>query len=126
MTYVITKDFDFAAAHHLDGVPTGHQCARVHGHNYLVRVSLTGPTVDDVGFLLDYGHLSPVRAWIDRAVDHRDLNDVMDDNPTAENLARWVAEQVRRLVTLPAHTSVSVGVSETPRTWAWFHESDGR
>jgi len=58
MIATITKDFAFSASHRLDGLPEGHQCARYHGHNYLVRVEIEG-TVDKVGFVVDYGALKP-------------------------------------------------------------------
>lgn len=122
MNYEITKDFTFSAAHYLRDVPIGHKCGTRHGHNYVVRISLSAPGVDRVGFVVDYGELAPIGDWIDDTMDHRDLNNVMDANPTAENLGRMVLGRVRDLVALPSDVTVAVGVSETPRTWAWCRE----
>jgi len=43
VTFTISKDFEFSAAHHLEGLDPEHPCSRVHGHNYVVRLELTGP-----------------------------------------------------------------------------------
>lgn len=120
MTYSITKDFAFSASHVLLGLPEGHQCGRLHGHNYVLRVTLQGNELLPVGFLFDYGDLAPVKAMVDEVLDHRHLNDWMQVNPTAENLAHTVAKALPTLLDLPEGVRVSVGVSETPKTWAWW------
>lgn len=90
--YTIAKEFAFSASHVLDGLPEGHQCGRLHGHNYVVELELTADRVDDRGFVLDYGDLAPFKGLVDTFLDHRHLNDVLTDglNPTAENLAEWL------------------------------------
>ena len=117
-TATITKDFAFSASHRLDGLPDTHQCARLHGHNYVIRVGITGP-VGPIGFVVDYGELSPVKGYIDDVLDHRHLNDLLDFNPTAEHLAGHLVDVIRDLVPAitPEH-EVTVAVSETPKTWA--------
>ena len=120
MTYTIEKDFAFSASHQLDGLPDGHQCGRLHGHNYVIRVRLTGTRLLGPGFLFDYGDLAPVKAMIDNELDHRHLNDVIASNPTAERLARTIAGACTERLNLPPGITVSVGVSETPKTWAWW------
>ena len=121
---VITKDFTFAASHRLHGLPADHQCARLHGHNYLIRVQLAGQIVDP-GWVVDYGELKPFGQWIDQTLDHRDLNDVLAYiNPTAENLAAVLVGMLRRTLGRRDNLDeISVGVSETPTTWAWSSQS---
>lgn len=126
MTFTIEKDFSFSAAHRLDGLPEGHQCARVHGHNYVVRVRLAAGSVDATGFVLDYGLLAPFGRWLDDHLDHRDLNMVLPglggpSQPTAERMARWLAEVLVHVVDEVERRglAVAVGISETPKTWAW-------
>lgn len=120
MGYVISKDFAFSASHVLYGLPAGHQCGRMHGHNYLIRLSLNGPDLLPVGFLFDYGDTKPFGAWLDAHFDHRHLNDVMSDNPTAEHLAEHLGTVASELLAVPPSVVVSVGVSETPKSWAWW------
>ena len=118
MTYRISKEFAFSASHQLHGLRDGHPCGRVHGHNYVVRVTLEGDTLDDHGFLLDYGDLAPFGRWLDTVVDHRHLNDVLDGQPSAENMARQFARAVADIAAVPDDVRVRVAVSETPKTWA--------
>jgi 6-pyruvoyl-tetrahydropterin synthase len=116
---MISKDFGFSASHQLIGLHPEHRCARVHGHNYVVRVELTG-VPDAVGFVMDYGDLDPFRKWLDAMVDHRHLNEVVQFNPTAELLARWMIDSLIEVVPLMDRISViRLGISETSKTWAW-------
>lgn len=116
--FTISKRFDFSASHVLNGLPEGHQCSRLHGHNYIIEVELAALRVDDRGFVMDYGDLAPLKTMIDTQLDHRHLNDVLGDlNPTAENLAAWVHTWCQQAAGWPV---ARVGVSETPKTWAWY------
>lgn len=117
--YQISKRFDFSASHQLHGVPEGHPCARLHGHNYVVEVVIEAMTLDDRGFArVDYLELAPFKAWIDERLDHRHLNEVMPEiEPTAENLAKVLFDVARQIA--GPHV-VEVGVSETPKTWARY------
>lgn len=116
----IGKSFTFSAAHHLDGLDEGHPCARTHGHNYTVVLELHG-TTDHRGMVIDYGDLKPFGDFIDTVLDHKYLNDVIDVQPTAENLAQFLfdvaAEEWGNLV-------AAVSVSETPKTFARVDVTD--
>lgn len=113
--YEISKDFTFSASHQLHGLPDGHQCARLHGHNYVVRVVLDSLGLDEHGFVIDYGDLAPLADYIDTALDHRHLNDLLIQ-PTAEHLAEHLTKRCRQM----GWPVRAVGVSETPKTWAWY------
>lgn len=117
MRATISKDFTFSASHHLEGLPKTHPCSRVHGHNYTVRVTVTGE-VDPVGFVVDYRELGFVKDYLDGELDHRHLNEVVDFNPTAEHLAHHLWTKVVAGLTDYGTHDVSVSVSETPKTWA--------
>lgn len=116
MTYTASKEFAFSASHVLDDLPDGHQCGRLHGHNIIVRVTLASPTVDAVGFVLDYGQMAPLKNWIDATFDHRHLNEMVDFNPTAENFCRYIYEWCEE----EGWPIALVEWSETPKTWASF------
>lgn len=117
--YQISKLFDFSASHQLDRLPAGHPCARLHGHNYQVEVILRYDGLNFAGFVLDYGELKPVKQHIDETFDHKHLNDVMDENPTAENLAKELYTFCKLLWPKFIY---KVRVSETPKTWAEYYE----
>lgn len=116
MTYTIGKAFTFAASHQLDGLSEGHQCGRLHGHNYTVSVELAADELDDTGMVEDFGDLAPFKAWLDSTLDHRHLNDVLDANPTAENLARYLYGMADHLL----RNATAVTVWETPTCWATY------
>lgn len=115
--YRITKEFHFSASHQLFGLPEDHQCARLHGHNYIVVVELVSDRLNDHGFVRDYLELAPLKRYIDDELDHRHLNDVLgDDCVTAERMAKhlydWCAARWPE--------TAAVRVSETPKTWAEY------
>lgn len=119
--YLIQKEFHFSASHQLKGLPDDHQCARLHGHNYILRVGLIAPTLNNVGFVLDYGELNFVKEWVD-ALDHRHLNDLFAFNPTSELICTYYAELIISMLGEMEDTDhidlVEVALSETPKTWA--------
>jgi 6-pyruvoyltetrahydropterin/6-carboxytetrahydropterin synthase len=117
--FTIAKRFEFAASHRLDGLAPDHPCTRLHGHNYSVEIELAAPEVDSVGFVLDYRSLDLFKRWVDDTLDHRHLNDVLADNPSAENLARYIHHVVRGLVPRSV-TLAAVRVCETPKTMAEY------
>ena len=115
--YQISKVFRFSASHQLLAMPEGHPCARLHGHNYIVRLELASAGLDEYGFVVDYTALKPFKDYLDEHFDHRHLNEVLDsDRPTAELLARHLYDW--------AHARwpqvYAVAVSETPKTWARY------
>lgn len=116
--FTISKDFAFSASHRLEGLAADHPCSRLHGHNYIIRVTLQGET-NEVGFVTDYRDLDSFKQWIDDNLDHRHLNDYMTDNPTAEHMAAMLYRKAHELG-LDKVTAVSV--SETPKTWATYTE----
>ncbi|MBX7267526.1 6-carboxytetrahydropterin synthase [Micromonospora sp. Llam7] len=119
--YRISKRWTFDAAHHLDGLPDGHKCARVHGHTWAVEVVLAAAALTGPGFVTDFGELAPLGRYIDDTLDHRDLNEVLDVPPTSENLARHVADWfLGNLQAQVAGRLVAVRVSETPTSAAEY------
>jgi len=83
-------EFHFAAAHRLPRYQG--PCFRLHGHNYRFFVAVEGDVDPGPGMVADFAVVKEaVQEFVLARVDHRDLNDLLD-NPTAENIARWVWE----------------------------------
>ena len=83
-------EFYFAAAHRLPRYEG--PCFRMHGHNYKFFVGLEGEVDPRTGMIADFGVVKEtVQEHVLTRVDHRTLNDILD-NPTAENIARWIWE----------------------------------
>lgn len=114
--YIISKEFAFSASHQLEGLPETHPCSRLHGHNYVIKVELSGIVLNKIGFIVDYRALDDIKKFIDGTLDHQHLNDVLPFNPTAENMSKHLYEYFHHL-----HPEVSaVEVSETPKTNARY------
>lgn len=87
----IFREIGFEAAHRLPGVPPGHKCARLHGHSFRVEVHVRGPVDPEAGWVMDFGDIAAAFAPVHDALDHRYLNEIEGlDNPTSENIARWI------------------------------------
>lgn len=90
------KDFTFEAAHHLPNVPNGHKCRRLHGHSFGVRILVSGPVGEHTGWVMDFADIKAAFKPIYDRLDHYYLNDIEGlENPTSENLARWIWRELK-------------------------------
>jgi 6-pyruvoyltetrahydropterin/6-carboxytetrahydropterin synthase len=87
----IYKVFAIEAAHRLPNVPSGHKCARLHGHSFRVEIHVQGEVSPESGWILDFADIVTAFQPIFATLDHNYLNEVPGlENPTSENLARWI------------------------------------
>lgn len=92
----IIKEFGFEAAHHFPHKPADHANTRMHGHSFRVEVALTGAPDPATGCVVDFEDLDRALAAVRDRLDHHLLNTVPGlGTPSLENLARWIAEQLR-------------------------------
>src|ERR1700693_2352086 len=87
----------FSAGHALRGYRG--KCENPHGHNYKIRVTLEGPSLNDIGLLYDFVDLKAALHSTLRKLDHQFMNDVPPFdvlNPSAENMAKYFYEEVSR------------------------------
>lgn len=95
MEVELVKEFRFEAAHLLPHVPTGHKCRRLHGHSFRCEVAVRGEVDRELGWFIDYAEISAAFSPIHEQLDHHYLNEVPGlQNPTSENLVRWIWEQL--------------------------------
>ncbi len=106
----IYKHFQIEAAHRLPRVPRGHKCARLHGHSFRIEIRMAGEVEPAAGWVTDFADISNVFKPIFQQLDHHYLNEIEGlENPTSENLARWIWDRLApRLTGLCA-----VSVAET-------------
>lgn len=88
--YYVSKRMEIAGAHRLD-LDYESKCSNLHGHNWIVTVHCRSERLDANGMVFDFTKLKEA---VHGKLDHSYLNEVVDFNPTAENIARWVCEQV--------------------------------
>ena len=92
----IFKSFTIEAAHHLPNVPPEHKCRRLHGHSFRIEVHVSGPVDTHSGWVQDFAELSRAFKPLFETLDHHYLNEIAGlDNPTSENLARWIWQQLQ-------------------------------
>ncbi len=130
--YTVTKQIHFCYGHRLlnyDG-----KCRWLHGHNGLVEITLAAEKLDERGMVYDFTIITQViQAWIDEHLDHKmilhradplvstlqehgDPLYLLDENPTAEAIARLIYEEAAR----QRFPVVEVRLWETPTSWAAY------
>ena len=88
--------FTVEAAHRLPNVPDGHKCGRLHGHSFRVELHCRGPIDPETGWIIDFADVNAVFAPYFERLDHNYLNDIEGlENPTSENLARWIWDEIK-------------------------------
>ncbi len=113
----IFKTFRIEAAHRLPNVAPDHKCARLHGHSFRVDVHITGELDPELGWVMDFAALTDAFQPIFDKLDHRYLNEIVGlENPTSENIAKWIWENL--VHELPGLSKI--GVRETCTTGCIF------
>ena len=103
----IYKEFTFEAAHLLPNVPPGHKCRRLHGHSFRVAVHVEGELDPVLGWVMDFGEIKDVVKPVIARLDHYFLNEIPGlENPTSENLARWLWNELKPL--LPPLSAIEI------------------
>ncbi|MBO5053756.1 MAG: 6-carboxytetrahydropterin synthase QueD [Muribaculaceae bacterium] len=88
--YYVTKQIEISAAHRLN-LDYESKCTSMHGHNWIITVHCRASQLNANGMVTDFTHIK--HTVMDR-LDHACINDVIDVNPTAENLAKWICDNV--------------------------------
>ncbi len=132
--YTVMKEIHFCYGHRL--LRYEGKCRHPHGHNGKVEIRMSSDRLDPLGMVVDFEIIKRVvQTWIDRELDHkmllnredplvkifRDMGEpcfLMEDNPTAENIARVIFDYAASQK-LPV---VSVTLWETPQSHATYSD----
>ena len=110
--FSVTQELSFCYGHRLLRYPG--KCGRLHGHNGVARITLRAEALDESGMVADFDQIErAMRSFLDESIDHRLLLQradplvpalraageefvAVDENPTAENIAKMIFEHARR------------------------------
>ena len=88
--YYVSKRMEIAGAHRL-ALSYESKCTALHGHNWIITVYCKAEELNADGMVCDF---TKIKERIHGYLDHGYFNELLPFNPTAENLARWVTEQI--------------------------------
>lgn len=91
--YYVKKRIEIAGAHSLN-LPYESKCCGVHGHSWIITAYCRASNEEvqkNNGMVVDFTRIKEVVSQLD----HKDINTVLVGlNPTAENIAMWIWEQI--------------------------------
>ncbi len=135
--YRVTREIDFCYGHRL--LDYEGKCRYLHGHNGRAVIVVEAAELDRRGMVLDFSDIKrSVSTWIDENLDHRmilrrddpvvemlrDLGEplyLLDDNPTAENIARLIFD----MTASQGFPVIETRLWETPRCYATYRVDRG-
>ena len=133
----ITKQFKFCAAHKYwnDSWDNkkNHEVfgddIKVHGHNYVLDITVTGPIDEDSGFVFDIQKLKKiVDTHVVRVIDHsqiqEDIKWFKGKQPSTENLVLFIWESVSKHIDSPAKL-YKIKLRETPTIYTEYFGPNG-
>ena len=108
--YTVIKRMEVSASHSLK-LSYQSKCENLHGHNWIVIVWCRSKQLNPDGMVVDFAH---VKRMIQEKLDHKNLNEVLSFNPTAENIAKWICNQIPQCF--------KVMVQESENNIAWYEK----
>ncbi|MBQ7257779.1 MAG: 6-carboxytetrahydropterin synthase [Abditibacteriota bacterium] len=87
--YYLEKELEISASHKLQ-LDYESKCSELHGHNWKIVVYCKSEKLDRNGVVIDFTTIKQIV----NELDHANLNDILEYNPTAENIARWLVERI--------------------------------
>jgi 6-pyruvoyltetrahydropterin/6-carboxytetrahydropterin synthase len=121
--FVLKIVTDFAAAHSLRDYPGN--CSRLHGHNWGVQVKVQSEVLDETGIAIDFREIKNQTKEVANRLDHFYLNDIKpfdEINPTAENIAKYFFDELKKLINTDTVSVKEVTIWETPRSAVTYSE----
>ena len=98
--YHLRVEAEFSAAHFLSHYHG--KCENLHGHNYKIRLWVSGKELNEGGMLIDFSLLKKTLSEVISTLDHSNLNDmeVFQNDPSAERIAHYIFNEVREKLLL--------------------------
>ena len=121
--FVLKIVTDFASAHSLRDYPG--DCSSLHGHNWPVEVMVSSQVLDDTGIAIDFREIKRQAKVGVKRLDHQYLNEIKPFdvlNPTAENIAKYLFDEIDILINDENVKVKEVLIWETPRSAVTYSE----
>ena len=126
-TWTLHTEFKFDAAHFIDGY--NGKCGRMHGHTYKVHMKAKSHKLNPSAYLktsdmvCDFKELKWAAKDSERGgFDHGVLNDLMQENTTAERIAEYIHQETKKRI--PSGIELEVTVWETETSWVSYTDKD--
>ncbi|AEA34033.1 6-carboxytetrahydropterin synthase QueD [Hippea maritima] len=122
--FEITITDDFAAAHRLNNY--NGACENLHGHNFIVEVSVLCDKLDKAYIAIDFKELKSLTKEIVSKLDHRYLNELepfKSTNPTSEMIAKYIFEELKKALKDRSCKPSKVSVFESLKAKATYFET---
>lgn len=90
--WTLKKTLEVSASHLLR-LPYESKCCNLHGHNWKIEVHLSSSILDKSGMVMDFSNIKEIVM----SLDHTDLTNIFakkNQNSTAENIAKWIANML--------------------------------
>jgi 6-pyruvoyltetrahydropterin/6-carboxytetrahydropterin synthase len=131
----VSREIEFCYGHRL--LNHAGKCRHLHGHSGRAVITLESAALDECGMVADFAELKRVvGGWIDERLDHRMILQrsdpfvaifqqhgepllLMDEHPTAENIARLIFE----FAASRGFPVVECQLWESPQSWASYRPS---
>jgi 6-pyruvoyltetrahydropterin/6-carboxytetrahydropterin synthase len=113
----------FSAAHRLENFYG--KCEALHGHNWKVEVFIQGEKLDEAGLLQDFGVVKARTRELLEEIDHKYLNELpafRNQNPSSENLARFLFERLAAVLNRDGVRVSRVNVWESDTSCASYYQ----
>lgn len=88
--YYVSKRMEVAGSHSLN-LSYESKCKNIHGHNWIITVFCKAQKLNDDGMVCDFKH---IKNAIHEKLDHGNFNELLPFNPTAENIAKWIVDEI--------------------------------
>ncbi|OEH85734.1 6-carboxytetrahydropterin synthase QueD [Desulfuribacillus stibiiarsenatis] len=113
----------FDSAHSLRGY--NGDCANLHGHTWTIEVYVEGDQLNEIGLLVDFKEVKKYTNEIIKRFDHQCINQIPgfrenELNPTAENLSRYIYEELAKLMSHIDIQLKKISVWESPNACATY------
>lgn len=108
--FYVSKRMEIAGCHRLS-LSYPSKCENLHGHNWIVTVFCKARELNSDGMVIDFKR---IKEKIHSKLDHGNFNELLPFNPTAENIAKWICDQIPQCF--------KVMVQESENNIAWYEE----